>query len=58
MTRDPIVKEIHRAREKIWKECGEDPKRFFERLKAAEAKHKDRLVAPRRRRKQLAPEGD
>jgi len=55
MTRDPIVEEIHRAREKIWKECGEDGKKFFERLKAAEAKHKDRLVSPAKRGKAAAP---
>jgi len=55
MTRDPIVEEIHRAREKIWKECGEDAKKFFERLKAAEAKHKDRLVSPAKRAKIATP---
>ena len=52
MTRDPIVEEIHRAREKIWKECGEDPKKFFERLKAAEAKHRNRIVWPPKRDKE------
>ena len=56
MTRDPIVEEIHRAREKIWKECGEDAEKFFDRLKAAEAKHKDRLVSPAKRGKTVAPE--
>jgi hypothetical protein len=56
MTRDPIVEGIHRAREKIWKECGGDPKRFFERLKAAEAKHKDRIVSHRKRERALATE--
>jgi len=55
MKRDPIVEEIHRAREKIWKECGEDPKKFFERLKAAEARHRNRVVSPRKRDKQLTP---
>ena len=54
MTRDPIIEEIHRAREKIWKECGEDPKKFFARLRAAETKHKDRIVSPRKREKALA----
>jgi hypothetical protein len=55
MTHDPIVEEIHRAREKIWKECGEDPKKFFKRLKAAEAKHMDRLVSSPKRAKALTP---
>lgn len=55
MTRDPIVEEIHRAREKIWKECGEDPRKFFARLKAAEAKHKDRIVSSPKRDKALTP---
>lgn len=45
MTRDPIVAEIHRIRAQIWEECGRDIDTFFERLKAAEAKHKDRLVS-------------
>lgn len=55
MTRDPIVEEIHRTREKIWKECGEDAEKLFERLKAAEAKHRDRLVSPAKRSKVTAP---
>ncbi len=55
MTRDPIVDEIHRSREKIWKECGEDAKKLFDRLRAAEAKHKDRLVSPARRAKTTTP---
>jgi hypothetical protein len=53
MTRDPIVEEIHRAREKIWKECGENADKFFERLKAREAADRDRLVSPAKRRKQV-----
>lgn len=54
MTRDPIVEEIHRAREKIWKECREDPKTFFARLRAAEARHKDRIASTRPSKKTLA----
>lgn len=45
MTRDPIVEEIHEIRRKIMKECGNDPRRYFARLKAAEAKDRDRLVS-------------
>jgi hypothetical protein len=44
MSRDPIVDEIHEIRKRIMEECGNDPRRYFERLKAAEAKDKDRLV--------------
>jgi hypothetical protein len=45
VSHDPVVAEIQRAREKIWKECGEDIDRFFDWLKAAEEKHRDRLVS-------------
>jgi hypothetical protein len=46
VTRDPIVEEIHRIRREILEECGNDPARYFARLKAAEDKDRDRLVAP------------
>ena len=45
MSRDPIVEELHEIRRKIMEECGNDPRQYFARLKAAEAKDKDRLVA-------------
>ena len=44
MTRDPIVEEIHEIRRKIMAECGNDPRRYFARLKAAEAGDKCRLA--------------
>ncbi len=54
MTRDPIVEEIHEIRRKIMEECGNDPRRYFARLKAAEAGDRDRLapmpVRPKRSR--------
>jgi len=42
--KDPIVEEIREVRRRIFAECGNDLKRLFERLKAAEAQDKDRLV--------------
>jgi hypothetical protein len=44
MMEDPIIDEIHEVRRRIFEECGGDLKRYFERLKAAEAMNKDRLV--------------
>jgi hypothetical protein len=44
MMKDPIVEEVREVRRRIFEECGNDLKRLFERLKAAEADHKDRLV--------------
>jgi hypothetical protein len=55
MTRDPVVEEIHRARQRIWEECGEDADAFFRRLRAAEAKHRGRLVSGTRRAKERTP---
>lgn len=36
MWEDPIVKEVRAAREKIWKECGYDLRKYCERLKKHE----------------------
>lgn len=41
---DEIVKEIHETRRRLFEECGNDLKRYLERLKAAEAQNRDRLV--------------
>lgn len=56
MTRDPIVEEIHEIRRKIMEECGNDPRRYFARLKAAEAKDRGSLASkpPRRKRRPVA----
>lgn len=51
MTRDPIVDEIHQTRRKIMEECGNDPRRYFARLKARERADRDRLVYPPKREK-------
>jgi hypothetical protein len=41
---DPILDEVHDAREKIWKSCGGDWAKLFEYLQAREAQHPERLV--------------
>jgi predicted transcriptional regulator len=41
---DPIVKEVREARAKIWEECGGDMNKLWERIKAAEAEHPERLI--------------
>ena len=42
--KDPIVDEVREVRRRIFEECGNDLHRLIERLKAAEANDKDRLV--------------
>lgn len=41
---DPIVREIHAIRQRMFLECGEDLNRYLERLKAAELQDQERLV--------------
>lgn len=41
---DPIVEEIHKIREKILEECDGDLDKYFDRLKAGNAKYGDRLI--------------
>ena len=55
MSRDPIVEEIHQARKQIMAECGNDPQKYFARLKAIESTHPDRVVYPSKRKRGLAP---
>jgi hypothetical protein len=44
MRNDPIVKEIHEIRRRIWEECGGTVEGLIAHLKAAEQQHKDWLV--------------
>jgi hypothetical protein len=44
MMEDEIVKEVHETRQRIFEECGRDIERYIERLKAGNAKYKNRLV--------------
>ena len=44
MTVDPIVEEVYQARQKILDQCNGDLAKWIEHLKAAEARHPDRVV--------------
>ncbi len=57
MGSDPIVEEIHEIRRKTMEECGNDPQRYFARLRAAEAREKAHriLKPPRPRRRPAVP---
>lgn len=46
MIEDPIVNEVHRTRQRIFAECGEQLDRLIARLKAADSRDKERLVTP------------
>jgi hypothetical protein len=50
MRRDPIVEEVHRVREQMWDECGQDLDRLIESLRASEAEHRDRIICPEKLR--------
>lgn len=45
MIDDPIVEEIHRHREELFRECGNDPDALIRYLQAKE-KRSERLVLP------------
>lgn len=42
--KDPIVDEIHKIREQIAKECNNDLKQIFKRIREDEKQHANRLV--------------
>ena len=44
MWEDPIVKEIHAIRARIFEECGFDMKKIIARLQAKESDHQDRII--------------
>lgn len=44
MTHDPIVAEVHRARAKLWAECGGDRAKLVEKYREIGAKLGGRLV--------------
>jgi hypothetical protein len=56
MARDPIIEEIHQIRRKMLAECGGDFDKLFDRLMAAQAKRKGRLVSepPRPKKRPVA----
>jgi hypothetical protein len=45
MNRDPIVDEVRQARQKILDDCGGDLEKLLDRLKAAEAQDRSRVVS-------------
>ena len=53
MNRDPIVDEVRQARQKILEDCGGDLEKLLDRLKAAEAQDRDRVVSLKLVRQQL-----
>jgi len=53
MSRDPIVDEVRQTRLKILDDCGGDLEGLLNRLKAAEAQDRERMVVPRGRAKPL-----
>lgn len=44
MSNDPIVDEIHCARNQIWDQCGQDIHGLIQRLISAESAHENRVV--------------
>jgi hypothetical protein len=45
MKRDPIVDEVRQTRQKILEACGDDLEKLLDRLKAAEAQDRSRVVS-------------
>ncbi|HEX6985586.1 MAG TPA: hypothetical protein VF170_09425 [Planctomycetaceae bacterium] len=46
MYHDPIVEEVWKAREKLWKAFGDDPNRVFDHIRESEQRHPERLIGP------------
>lgn len=42
---DPIVDEVHEAREKLLRECGDDLEKLMDRLKARETEDRSRVTS-------------
>ncbi len=53
MIHDPIVEEVRQARQKILADCGGDLDKLLDRLKAAEAQDRGRVVSIKSVRPQL-----
>ena len=49
MWEDPIVAEVHRAREKLAADCNYDVEAFFAGLRKRQASLGDKLVSPKKR---------
>lgn len=46
MTEDPIVAEIHRIREQLWRDCHGSIEQMAERQRRLQTQNKDRLIDP------------
>ena len=57
MNRDPIVNEIRQARQKILEDCGGDLEKLLDRLKAAEAQDRTRVVSMKSHRQHFQHQG-
>jgi hypothetical protein len=55
MLNDPIVEEVHKVRDEIFKECGNDFGRFFEFIRKSQAGHSDRLITSLKKRSHETP---
>lgn len=54
MPQDPIVAEIHRIREQLWRECHGSAEAMAERQRRSQEQYRDHLIDPaewQRRRK-------
>jgi hypothetical protein len=46
MHSDPILREVHRIKDKLAREVGYDVEKMFDRLREAAKKHPERMVHP------------
>ena len=46
MHSDPILREVHRIKDKLAREVGYDVGKMFDRLREAAKKHPERMVMP------------
>ena len=44
MFRDPIIEEVRKVRHKIESDCEDDPQKFYEHIRQAQEKYRNRLV--------------
>jgi hypothetical protein len=56
MTNDPIISELHRHREELFQEHGNDPEALFLYLKEQERLSGSAVIAPPAKRTSLGPD--
>ena len=52
MWTDPIIKEVHQARQRLWDECGADWGKYLDRMRSHRASYITRLISPEELRRQ------